>query len=173
MIKAPCIFPKHLSNYFTDVVIDSDIAELKKLGGEISAEVSRLDSLTNAISDDRRGRPSEEMSDDDDSCVSYSSDSEWSDSDGLGEKLKSSGNINGCSFKIIYLHALSQNVIELWDVISEPSSEIRETSFMLICNRPTLPIPVDSIAQWVERPYGYPKMRVQISLEPTNFSLVY
>jgi hypothetical protein len=101
MIKLPCIFPKHLSNYFTDVVIDCDIAELKKLGGEISAEVSRLDSLTNVISDDRRGRPSEEMSDDDDSCVSYCSDSQWSDSDDLGEKLKSSSNINGCSFKII------------------------------------------------------------------------
>ena len=33
--------------------------------------------------------------------------------------------------------------------------------------------PVHSIAQWVERRSRYPKMRIQIPLEPTNFSLVY
>ena len=31
----------------------------------------------------------------------------------------------------------------------------------------------NSIAQWVEPRSRYPKMRVQIPLEPTNFSLVY
>jgi hypothetical protein len=34
------------------------------------------------------------------------------------------------------------------------------------------PIPVDSIAQWIEQQSRYPKMQVQIPLEPTNFSLV-